>query len=98
MREKTEGVFTLGSKSTYFGFTHQKEYHNKHTKLFILHKWFTKFFVKVLISYPLKLHQQRHYNFLVQLRLLSLSGTIIRGTPRLLISAGNHHQHKATKA
>jgi hypothetical protein len=27
-----------------------------------------------------------------------LSGTIIRGTPRLLISAGNPHQHKATKA
>jgi hypothetical protein len=27
-----------------------------------------------------------------------LSGTIIRGTPRLLISAGNPHQHKAAKA
>src|SRR5688572_22537808 len=26
-----------------------------------------------------------------------LSGTIIRGTPRLLISAGNPHQHKAAK-
>jgi hypothetical protein len=26
------------------------------------------------------------------------SGTIIRGTPRLLISAGNPHQHKAAKA
>lgn len=34
---------------------------------------FTKFFAKVLISSPLKLHQQRHYNFLVQLRLLSCS-------------------------
>jgi hypothetical protein len=27
-----------------------------------------------------------------------LSRTIIRGTPRLLISAGNPHQHKAAKA
>jgi hypothetical protein len=27
-----------------------------------------------------------------------LSGTIIRGTPRLLISVGNPHQHKAVKA
>jgi hypothetical protein len=27
-----------------------------------------------------------------------LSGTIIRGTPRLLILAGNLHQHKAAKA
>jgi hypothetical protein len=27
-----------------------------------------------------------------------LSGTIIRGTPRLLISASNPHQHKAAKA
>jgi hypothetical protein len=27
-----------------------------------------------------------------------LSGTIIRGTPRLLNSAGKHHQHKASKA
>jgi hypothetical protein len=27
-----------------------------------------------------------------------LSGTVIRGTPRLLISAGNPHQHKAAKA
>jgi hypothetical protein len=28
----------------------------------------------------------------------TVSGTIIRGTPRLLISAGNPHQHKAAKA
>jgi hypothetical protein len=27
-----------------------------------------------------------------------MSGTIIRGTPRLLNSAGNHHQHKAAEA
>jgi hypothetical protein len=32
------------------------------------------------------------------LRRQSLSGTIIRGTPRLLISAGNPHQHEAAKA
>jgi ribonuclease HI len=32
------------------------------------------------------------------LRVRTLSGTIIRGTPRLLISAGNPHQHKDAKA
>jgi hypothetical protein len=36
--------------------------------------------------------------YLCPIHSIILSGTVIRGTPRLLISAGNPHQHKAAKA
>jgi hypothetical protein len=42
--------------------------------------------------------QEQLFTSLEQMRGSSVSGTIIRGTPRLLISAGNPHQHKAAKA